>query len=155
MSQETPSSQPSVTPTPAAQVRDAIVSILQAAISDLPQSQIRGKLDVDGDAPLGTAAIIVSASDKAGHNGMATRVLIDIEATVSILTHLDEDPHGTMNDDLEAQAMAAVTTIPRGTALDGWTIRYEGNWQSQDPAIVNDSFRARDITATLYLQQQQ
>ena len=155
MSQETSSSQSSVTLAPATQVRDYLISLLQAASLDIDASSIRAKLDVSGSAPATPEMVIVTASDKGGHNGLATRVLIDIEATVSILTHLDEDETGSANDALEAQIMPALAAIPRGTALNGWTIRFEGNWQSQDPAIVNDSFRARDITATLFLQQQQ
>jgi len=148
--------EPAATATcPAIEVRDAILSMLAAAdsLSDLPDGSIRAKLDVSG-VPRGPASVIVSARDLGNHNGIPGRILVDVQAIVQIMTHLDEDQDGALADSLMSAAMAALGGATAASySLNGWEVGYPGQWASDEPHIDSDGvFRVCRLSATLFLQ---
>lgn len=148
--------EPAATATcPAIEVRDAILSMLAAAgdLSDLPAGSIRAKLDVSG-VPRGPASVIVSARDLGNHAGIPGRILVDVQAIVQIMTHLDEDMSGALADSLMSAAMAALGGATAASySLNGWKVGYPGQWASDEPYIDSDGvFRVCRLSATLFLQ---
>jgi len=136
---------------PAIQVREAIIAHLRssAELAGIDDGQIRAMLDVSG-TPRGDRAIIVSARDLGGHGGMPGRVLIDVEASISIMTNLDEDPSGSAADELLSSVAIAIENI--SYSLNGWRVPFRGIWKGTHATTADESFRLVNMTATLYLQ---
>lgn len=137
------------------QLASAAVDLLRAD-SDLvalleSEGQIRSTLDTSG-SPAGISAVVVRARDLGGHQGLSSRVLVDVELTVTVRTHLDEDPDRTAHDAAVAAAQAA---LPSGwaPALTGWVVRHVRAWEVSD-ARVDESgvFRDTDLARTVLVQ---
>lgn len=147
--------QPATATSPAIEIRDAILTMLNSAsdLSDLPAGSIRAKLDVSG-VPRGPSSVIVSARDLGNHAGIPGRILVDVEAIVEIMTHLDEDQSGTLMDSLLTAAMEAVSGATAASySLTGWKVGYPGQWATKEPYIDSDgAFRVCRLSATLFLQ---
>ena len=133
---------------PATLIRDALVAAIKAAGTGLPADQIRPAYDVSGE-PRGEASVIVSCADLGGHAGRQDRILVDCRATVSILTHLDEDMTGGLADSILNAVIPAITGLNR--SLDGWAIRYISPWTTEEPT-TDGSFRRLQTTATMFTQ---
>ena len=138
-----------IAPAPATQIKEAIVAHLKGMIASyslpIPETQIRGLLDLSG-TPKEAYGITVGAEDLGDHAGNTGRVLVDIKPTITVFSHLDEDPDGSLCDSLTADTLAIMQTIQY--KLDGWKVYWNGNWSITDTAMDN-SFRQMILSATL------
>ena len=139
---------------PAQQIRQAIIDHLKGNVAlfslPIPTEQIRGVLDVSG-TPKETYGIIVSANDLGNHSGFVGRVLVDIQAQISIYTHLNDDAEGKLADALASDVLDIMQSI--SYTLDGWCVSYNGNWMQTDASMM-DSFRQLTLSATIPIQKQ-
>ncbi len=134
--------------TPAPLIRDALIAAIQGADTGIPIDQIRASYDVSGE-PRGPASVIVSCADLGGHNGMRQRILVDCKATVTVMTHMDEDLAGTLSDDILNAIIPVIQSID--PVMDGWKVRHVTPWQSSDPT-TDGAFRIVELSTTLYTQ---
>ena len=133
---------------PAPLIRDALIAAIQGASTGLPADQIRAAYDVSGD-PRGAASVIVSCADLGGHNGMRPRILVDCKATVTVMTHLDEDLTGALSDSILNAIIPVIQAF--SPTLDGWAIRHVTPWQTAEPTS-DGAFRIVAAEATIFTQ---
>ena len=134
--------------TPAIPIRDALITAIRAAGTGLPANQIRAAMDVS-DVPRGPAALVVSCADLGGHNGMRTRILVDVRATITIATHLDEDQDGSLSDSIINAVIPVLYQF--NPELQGWAIRHITPWETSEP-FADGSFRQTSIVSTMFTQ---
>jgi len=134
---------------PATQIKNAIVAHLKGAVASytlpIPETQIRGTLDISG-TPKDVYGITVSTKDLGDHAGNTGRILVDVEATLTIFSHLDEDPDGSLCDSLTSDTLQIMQGIEY--ALDGWHVYWNGNLQVTD-TMMDNSFRQNVLTTTI------
>lgn len=139
---------------PAEQVKEAIVKHLQsqAMAFSLPvvPDQIRGMLDLSG-IPKGVYGITVSAQDNGDWAGNTGRVLISIQPSIMVFSHLEEDLDGTICQQVITDVLSIMQSITY--SLDGWQVAWNGNWTVSETTMT-DSFRQTTLSATLPLVRQ-
>ena len=137
---------------PAMQIREQIIEHLKGNVAmfslPIPTEQIRAVLDVSG-TPKDTYGVIVSASDLGDHSGFVGRVLVDIQAQLTIYTHINDDPEGRLADALASDVLNIMQGIQY--TLDGWAVSYNGTWSETDASMM-DAFRQITLTATIPIQ---
>ena len=137
---------------PAAQIKSAIVRHLRGCAGGfslpIPVEQIRGTLDVSG-TPREAYGLVVSVEDLGDHDGWNTgRVLVDVRATITAYTHIEEDADGVLCDSLAAETLEAMQGIQYN--LNGWLVHYNGNWGASDVSM-DGAYRSITLAATLPL----
>lgn len=134
---------------PALQVKEAIVAHLQGRIGDytlpIPSTQIRGILDVSG-TPRDAYGITVGAEDQGDWNGAMERILIRIQPTITVFSHIEEDPDGSQADSLAGDTLEIMRTMEYN--LDGYVVASNGNWAITDVQMDN-AFRQLTLSAVL------
>lgn len=134
---------------PATQIKNAIVAHLRGAVNSytlpIPETQIRGILDLSG-TPKDVYGITVSTEDLGDHAGNTGRILVDIKATITVFSHLDEDVDGSLCDSLTSDTLDIMQGITYN--LDGWVSYWNGNWSVTD-TMMDNSFRQNVLTATI------
>ncbi len=143
------SAQP-LTGSPAPLIRDALIAAIRDANTGLDSDQVRAAFDVSGE-PRGTASVIVSCADQGGHAGMRERILVDCRATVSVMTHLDEDLAGTLSDEILNAIIPVIQSLT--PSIEGWAVRHVTPWQASEPTS-DGAFRITELTANYYTQSQ-
>ena len=137
---------------PARQVMEAIVAYLRGVSggwsNPIPQTQIRGLLDVSG-TPKDAYGIIVECDDLGEHGGRNNGgILIDVKPRVLIFTHLNEDSDGSLCAALVSDALESLRALEYD--LDGWHVAWKGNW-SASPPVMAESYRQCELSAWLPL----
>ena len=134
---------------PATQIQGAIVQHLQDNAGlfalPIPLEQIRRASDVSGE-PKDAFGVIVATADMGDHFGGSQRVLVDIRATVTAFTHINEDEDG-----LQCAALATdVLNLMQGMTynLDGWRVYSTGNWTTSAP-VISGNYRQIVLEATI------
>ncbi len=130
-----------------------VVEVLRLSFSEcvprIRPSQVRAALDMEGESK-DTVGATVSASLIGPHDGTHA-VLSDVSLSVSCWTHLDEDADGSQLDSLAADAADIIAT--GDIAPDGWRQTCRPEPVAISEASTDGSFRVRQITATIYLQE--
>ncbi len=134
---------------PATQIKNAIVAHLRGAVNSytlpIPETQIRGILDLSG-TPRDIYGITVSTEDLGDHAGNTGRILVDVKATITIFSHLDEDVDGSLCDSLTSDTLQIMQSITY--KLDDWVVYWNGNWQVTD-TVMDNSFRQNVLSTTI------
>lgn len=134
---------------PATQVKNAIVAHLRGAVNSytlpIPETQIRGILDLSG-TPKDIYGITVSTEDLGDHAGNTGRILVDVKATITVFSHLDEDVDGSLCDSLASDTLQIMQSITY--KLDDWVVYWNGNWQVTD-TVMDNSFRQNVLSTTI------
>lgn len=133
---------------PATQIKNAIVAHLRGAVNSytlpIPETQIRGILDLSG-TPKDVYGITVSTEDLGDHAGNTGRILVDVKATITVFSHLDEDVDGSLCDSLTSDTLQIMQSITY--KLDDWVVYWNGNWQVTD-TVMDNSFR-QNVLSTI------
>lgn len=137
------------TENPAHEVCVEIVKFLRnlAPALGLDEGQIREVLDVSGQ-PKDLAGITVGVADKGDHPGCVGRVLVDVEPTVTIWTHINDDADGSLCNTIAGAVLADITSITYN--CPSWKVAFKGSWSMTAPTAA-EAYRAIRITATLPL----
>lgn len=134
---------------PATQVKNAIVAHLRGAVASytlpIPETQIRGILDVTG-TPKDVYGITVNVEDEGDWAGNTNRILVRIHPTITVFSHIDEDPDGSLCDSLTSDTLQIMQDIQYG--LDGWIVSWNGAWAVTD-TVMDSSFRQNVLSAIL------
>lgn len=133
---------------PATQIKNAIVAHLRGAVNSytlpIPETQIRGILDLSG-TPKDVYGITVNVEDLGDHAGNTGRILVDVKATITVFSHLDEDVDGSLCDSLTSDTLQIMQSITY--KLDDWVVYWNGNWQVTD-TVMDNSFR-QNVLSTI------
>ena len=137
---------------PARQVQEALIAHLRGVCggwsNPIPETQIRGKLDVSG-TPKDVCGVIVAVDDMGEHWGRNNGgVLIDVKPRVLCFSHMNEDADGSLCGAIVSDVLDALRSIEY--VLDGWKVMWGGNWTvSQDE--MDGSYQQCELSAMLPL----
>ena len=138
---------------PCQQIRHAIIRHLQGLCGGfarpLPQTQIRGVLDVSGD-PKDSAGIVVGCDNAGEHWGANNRgILIDVSPRIVCFSHINEDADGSICNALVSDVANAIRSIHYDGLL-GWEVKWNGNWMIGE-YTMDGSYRQCEMSARLPL----